>query len=96
MKRNLDAETIKKAYRNRWRRYLGGTVIGVIALFVYIPQIPPGAAVPHSPVGVGAGLVMLAFGIFSVCDWRCPVCNGYLSKLVNFRCCPRCGVQLRD
>jgi hypothetical protein len=33
--------------------------------------------------------------VFSLVNWRCPACRGYLGKGFSPRFCPRCGVQLK-
>ncbi|MFA6547321.1 MAG: hypothetical protein WCT11_00035 [Candidatus Magasanikbacteria bacterium] len=47
-------------------------------------------------------LYVVAFGgiflglIFSLKNWRCPACNGYLRKNVNPKFCPKCGIKLQE
>lgn len=33
--------------------------------------------------------------VFSLWNWRCPACNGYLGKRISPKFCSRCGVELQ-
>jgi hypothetical protein len=39
--------------------------------------------------------VVIAGLIFSVFNWRCPACSGYLGKAFSPRFCTKCGAQLQ-
>ncbi len=43
-----------------------------------------------------AGAVILAFFGYSLVNWRCPACDGYLGQRLNPRQCPSCGQALRE
>jgi len=45
---------------------------------------------------ITAAVMVLVFGAlgFSLFNWRCPACNGYLGRTLGPRFCSRCGVQL--
>jgi hypothetical protein len=45
---------------------------------------------------LGAGFLVLMVGAiaFSLKNWRCPACNGYLGRTISPRFCQKCGVQL--
>jgi hypothetical protein len=40
--------------------------------------------------------VFIAGVIFSLINWRCPVCKGYLGKSFAPRYCQQCGAQLQE
>lgn len=55
----------------------------------------------HAVLGIPAGVVMgvalaatLGGVIFSLVNWRCPACSGYLGKAINPNFCVKCGVEL--
>lgn len=44
----------------------------------------------------GAFLIFAIAGVlFSLRNWRCPACNGYLGRGMSPRFCPKCGVGLQ-
>jgi hypothetical protein len=49
-----------------------------------------------SSAAVGGTLIVLVLGVlvFSLWNWRCPACSGYLGKAMSPRFCAKCGVQL--
>jgi hypothetical protein len=50
------------------------------------------------PAVAVAGLCIAVFigvAVFSLKNWRCPACNGYLGKSFSPRFCPKCGAQLQ-
>ena len=43
------------------------------------------------------GLAVVLGGLaFSVWNWRCPSCDGYLGRSINPRHCSKCGFKLRE
>lgn len=46
--------------------------------------------------GLGIAFLVFVVGIlvYSLKNWRCPACNGYLGRTINPRFCQKCGVQL--
>lgn len=40
-------------------------------------------------------LTIAAAIVFSLWNWRCPACRGYLGKQISPRFCSRCGVELQ-
>jgi hypothetical protein len=47
-------------------------------------------------VWVPVALAVLAGAVvFSLRNWRCPACKGYLGRGFGPRFCPRCGVALQ-
>jgi hypothetical protein len=43
----------------------------------------------------GACAVVLGYLMFSIWNWRCPGCDGYLGKGMNPSFCGKCGVKLK-
>jgi hypothetical protein len=39
--------------------------------------------------------ILAAVG-FSLWNWRCPACRGYLGRTFNPKFCQKCGVQLHE
>jgi hypothetical protein len=40
-------------------------------------------------------VVILGVLVFSLINWRCPGCKGYLGKKISPRFCSKCGIQLQ-
>ena len=40
-------------------------------------------------------VALVSLVAFSLINWRCPACKGYLRKATNPKFCPNCGVALR-
>jgi hypothetical protein len=62
-----------------YQRHVVGTVLGM-------------------PAQLGAPIfLVLVVGsvLFSLWNWRCPACGGYLGRSLNPKYCPSCGVRLR-
>ena len=49
---------------------------------------------PFVLVGVAVALFVAILG-FSLRNWRCPACNGYLGRTTSMNHCPKCGVALK-
>jgi hypothetical protein len=44
------------------------------------------------PISIAIIVAGVAFSIF---NWRCPACNGYMGKGFNPKFCTKCGEQLQ-
>jgi len=84
--------------RRRTRQLYGATP--VIVLMVGLFLLRRG----HQPQIFGvstetflAGVFVLVAGIafFSLYNWRCPACGGYLGRAINPRFCRNCGIKLQ-
>ena len=85
------------ARRRRNQVILAVPVLTLMALLVLSDQ-SAGSWMLGLPVLVAVPVALLAFVgalLFSLRNWRCPACNGYLGKGVNPRFCAKCGVALR-
>jgi hypothetical protein len=51
--------------------------------------------VPAAVVGPAFVVLVLGALIFSLINWRCPACSGYLGKKISPRFCSKCGVVLQ-
>ena len=82
----------------RKRQILLAIPLVAMALFVGLLEDKAGNAVmgiSTSVIGpVFAVLVVGAIG-FSLRNWRCPACNGYLGKRLNPHFCVKCGAALQ-
>jgi len=90
----------KEQFGERRRRQLLITLplLAVFGLYVWMLQHPGASLVGLSPATVTvAALVFVAcFVVFTLSNWRCPACHGYLGKGISPRFCRKCGVQLSD
>ena len=69
-------------------------VVGGIALFLAGRGICF-VGLPCSAMQILALGSVLYLLIFSLKNWRCPACNGYLGKAISPRFCSKCGAALQ-
>ncbi|MGD1120115.1 MAG: hypothetical protein ABR886_11630 [Dehalococcoidales bacterium] len=71
------------------------TALAIIVVIVFI-KFRSG----EKPVPVWGFIVfiaiMVAIGVASFFNWRCPSCHKYLGSYWNPRKCPRCGAKLQN
>lgn len=67
--------------------------ISIALIILMLPLAIVGDRVPALSI-IMVALVIVAVA-FSLRNWRCPACNGYLGKGFGQKFCQRCGVQLR-
>lgn len=82
------------AVRRRNQIMLAVPLIAVIVLLVSSEGKDSVLGIPITIAGPGAIVLILAGLAFSLYNWRCPACNGYLGKAVSPKFCARCGVEL--
>ena len=49
---------------------------------------------PSMVLGISFAMIISVL-LFSLLNWRCPSCNGYMGKAFNPKFCSKCGVQLK-
>jgi protein-S-isoprenylcysteine O-methyltransferase Ste14 len=91
---------LKEQFKQRRSRQLIMVlpVLVMMGVFFWLSKHPNAslAGLPPSTLsGVGIVVVVGAL-IFSLVNWRCPACNGYLGKGISPRFCRKCGFQLQD
>jgi len=69
-------------------------VVGFVAFTLASGDQPPSTGY-FLPMGV-AVVAFVSLVVFSLVNWRCPACKGYLRKATNPKFCPNCGVALRS
>lgn len=82
------------AARRRNQIILAVPLIAVILLLVSSEGQDSVLGIPITIAGPGAVVLILAGLVFSLYNWRCPACNGYLGKAISPKFCARCGVEL--
>lgn len=90
-------EQVRREFRvRRFRQHavslpLFAMVIGLGIWSLTKPEVSEvGSSLMALPI-----VIALAVLAFSVWNWRCPSCNGYLGKTINPKECPKCGTELR-
>ena len=74
--------------------FLGGPLVLAYA-FLDHDRASAALGLPRIDVDL-AGYVLIAGGVlFSLWNWRCPACNLYLAKGINWASCPKCRVVLQ-
>lgn len=90
---------IRAEFAQRRRRQLIATVPGIAAAlavgFAEEGTIARLLGVSPDVVVTGAVVVILGLVAFSLRNWRCPACDGYLGRSLNPRFCFKCGAELR-
>jgi hypothetical protein len=82
------------AARRRNQIILAIPLIAVILLLLTSEGKDSIMGLPLAIAGPGAIVLILAGLVFSLYNWRCPACNGYLGKAISPKFCARCGVEL--
>lgn len=95
----LEAEDIKADFARRKRRQFIVMVplLALIVGFVLFEGRLKAAAsdVPQIVLIGFLPVAAITIMVFSLRNWRCPACNGYLGKSASLNHCPKCGVALR-
>jgi len=72
-------------------------VIALVVVSIFFEEQAQ-TAIEGLPPAVAAGAVAIAVVgllVFSLRNWRCPACEGYLGRNTNMVHCPKCGVALK-
>ncbi|MCK4352056.1 hypothetical protein KAW65_01465 [candidate division WOR-3 bacterium] len=78
-------EQIIQEFRKKRKRQI---ILAPIALFAVILVL----LVNPISIIIGSIIILIAF-IYSLKNWRCPVCNRYLGRGVNLKKCPKCEAK---
>jgi len=73
-------------------------LVVLVVVFAALGEGKNGEAVLGlSPAVIGPAFLLFVVGalVFSLRNWRCPACDGYLGKGINPRFCPGCGAALQ-
>lgn len=78
-------------------QFLGAVpAIAVLILFVIAGEgTAPVLGIPPALAFLIASVVILGYVIFSLRNWRCPACSGYLGKKMNPKFCSKCAAPLQ-
>ena len=86
-----------------FRKRKGKQIIATIPLVLaIIPLVMLEDSVEQALWGIPVNIlfpvcitVFVAGIIFSIFNWRCPACSGYLGKAFSPKFCTKCGAQLQ-
>jgi hypothetical protein len=84
-----DETWILVEYKRRLRRQVIVPVVGIILIGLSFLIGGSDAA------KIAAVLVIVPLFGFTIWNWRCPACNGYLGKGSNHSFCPKCRARLK-
>jgi hypothetical protein len=93
-----DPQVIEEFRRRRVRQLVAVVpfVAALIPLLMLEDAGPEGLfGIPAVAVAAVCGAVLIAGLIFSLVNWRCPACKGYLGKAISPRFCQKCGARLQ-
>ena len=90
-------------FRTSFARKRRRQIILIVPLFAVIILVAAAsddsssniAGLPAAVVGTMGILLILGALAFSLYNWRCPACNGYLGRSASPRFCSKCGVPLQ-
>ena len=88
---------IVEEFQRRRKRQLIVTLPLVVLVFTILVMGDRGGSfggISCSSLAIPAFAVLIGLIIFSLKNWRCPACNGYLGKAISPRFCSRCGAPL--
>jgi hypothetical protein len=91
-------EDISKEFKTRRKKQYWASIpaIGVFIFVFLMDRAPQSVSCASRSVWMSVLLAyVLGLLIFSLTNWRCPACHGYLGKRINPRFCSKCGVRLR-
>ena len=101
-RRSGDEDDFREAFRPRFRRQMvvsGVVVAGILALVLVgkgsDSKERERSTAENAVLVVTLPAILGAVG-FSLWNWRCPACSGYLGRGWAPRHCPHCAARLRD
>ena len=85
------------ARRKRNQFIAAAPIIVLLIGFIFFEDQLRSSASSVAPFALLGVVVVLVAGvlIFSLRNWRCPACNGYLGRSTSMNHCPKCGVALK-
>lgn len=82
------------------RRRQAAAIVAAVAVFVAYSLLPmtdgERRAVGAGPIGLLVLIVVVGFAWFTIHNWRCPGCSGFLGIRLNPKSCAKCGLGLSD
>lgn len=88
---------IVEEFKRRQKLQLVVSLPAVVVVFAVLIMSDRGgsiAGVSCKSLAIPAFAVLIGVLIFSLQNWRCPACNGYLGKGFAPRFCSKCGAPL--
>jgi hypothetical protein len=94
-------QSFREEFKRRRRRQIFVAIPVVGALLAMMSasgssKAPTVMGLPAEMVAGGFLVLMIGALAFSLFNWRCPACNGYLGKSISPRFCAKCGVSLGE
>lgn len=90
---------VRRDFASRRRRQLlfSAPLVGALAVIAVLADKKSAFFVGYpSGMWATAGFVLIAGVLgFSLRNWRCPACGGYLGKAISPKFCSKCGVPLQ-
>ena len=96
--RPLDQKIVQQFRTIRKRQILAAIPVVLLLLIMIFVEDDPEASfvgIPRNILEIATVVVTVGVVYFSLLNWRCPSCKGYLGKSINPKFCSKCGVQLR-
>ncbi|HEV7239259.1 MAG TPA: hypothetical protein VGQ36_08470 [Thermoanaerobaculia bacterium] len=94
----LPQEQIADEFRRRRSRQWFAAVPGIAAFFFVVFGFEPDSSflgIDTDSLFILAAGVIVGYLMFSIWNWRCPACDGYLGKSMNPTFCIKCGARLK-
>ena len=89
-----DANVIAEFRKRQVRQWIA-TILAIAAILPMVNGFVIGGLSERvvAPICIA---VVLGIAIFSLINWRCPSCEGYLGNKMSPRFCSKCGVRLQE
>ncbi len=96
-------EEQKEHYRQEFRKRKQRRYISLVPFFTFaalaiLSRLSSGGflGIPFSVAGPLAYATLLVMVVFRIIDWRCPVCNSFLSLDASPKFCQKCGFKFNN
>ena len=90
---------IAEEFRQRRNRQWIAAIPGILAILVVVFSLDHAESslfgIDTNVLAMVGGAVVLAYLMFSIWNWRCPACDGYMGKAMNPTFCAKCGARLK-
>lgn len=84
----IEDEIVLAEFQRRFARQIIVPLVAILLLLILL-LVEPKVVGPLSIPG------LIALGIFTFVNWRCPGCNRYLGRGLSPSYCPGCGTRLK-
>ncbi|MCX7049191.1 MAG: hypothetical protein NTX50_27365 [Candidatus Sumerlaeota bacterium] len=89
-----DADIIAEFRKRQIRQWIA-TILAIAAILPMANGFVIGG-LSEKGVALICIAVILGIAVFSLINWRCPSCEGYIGNKMSPKFCSKCGVRLME